>query len=136
MDDFSGIPAAVALAKTVDQVVLAVGTDNLMAGEGRDATNLTFSAAQLQLISEVAAAAQSPVTIVLMTAVPLDLTPLLADDNVGAILHVGQPSLTIMGVAPLLFGEKSPAGRLVQTIYPAVYQDQISIFGECHAAGA
>jgi hypothetical protein len=34
VDDFSGIPAAVALAKTVEQVVLAVGTDTLMAAEG------------------------------------------------------------------------------------------------------
>ena len=111
--------------------MLAVGTDTLMASEGRDATNLTFSAAQLKLISEVAAAAQSPAVVVLMTAVPLDLTPLLNDPNVGAILHVGQPSLTIMGIAPLLFGDKSPAGRLVQTVYPRSYQDQISIYGEC-----
>ena len=50
-------------------------------------------------------AAASPVTIVLMTAVPLDLTPLLNDDNIGAILHMGQPSLTVIGIAPLLFGE-------------------------------
>ena len=45
------IPAAVALARTVDEVVLAVGTDNSMAAEGRDAVNLTFSDAQLLLVT-------------------------------------------------------------------------------------
>lgn len=46
----------------------------------------------------------------------------------GAILHTGQPSVTIYGIAELLYGKVSPAGRTIQTIYPASYQDQISIF--------
>jgi hypothetical protein len=58
----------------------------------------------------------------------LDLSPLLSNHKVGAILHVGQPSLTIIGVADLLYGRASPAGRMVQTVYPAAYQEQISIF--------
>jgi hypothetical protein len=41
---------------------------------------------------------------------------------------VGQPSVTIVGVGELLFGKKSPAGRMVQTVMPAAYADQISIF--------
>jgi pre-mRNA-splicing factor SYF2/beta-D-xylosidase 4 len=49
--DTTQIPAAVALARTVDEVVLAVGTDNSMAAEGRDAVNLTFSDAQLLLVT-------------------------------------------------------------------------------------
>ena len=126
--DTSNVSAAVEMAKGVDDVVLAVGTDTSMAAEGHDASNISLSAAQLLLIQQVAAAAKHPVTVVVMTAVPLDLTPLLADDKVGAILHVGQPSLTIMGVAPVLFGMRSPAGRLVQTVYPASYADEISIF--------
>ena len=123
--DTSNVSAAVEMAKGVDDVVLAVGTDTSMAAEGHDASNISLSAAQLLLIQQVAAAAKHPVTVVVMTAVPLDLTPLLADDKVGAILHVGQPSLTIMGVAPVLFGMRSPAGRTIQTIYPASDADQI-----------
>ena len=53
---------------------------------------------------------------------------MLTNGKVGAILHVGQPSVTILGVGDVLFGKSSPAGRTIQTIYPASYQDQISIF--------
>lgn len=36
--------------------------------------------------------------------------------------------VTVLGVAPLLFGDVSPAGRMVQTVYESAYQQQISIF--------
>ena len=44
-------------------------------------------------------------------AVPLDLTPLLNNGNVGAILHAGQPSIQTQGVADVLFGLASPARK-------------------------
>merc|ERR1719473_708855 len=62
------------------------------------------------------------------TATPLDISAQLANPKIGAVLHVGQPSSTIIGVGALLFGKSSPAGRTVQTIYPASYADEISIF--------
>ena len=34
-------------------------------------------------------------------------------------MHVGQPSTTIYGLAEVLYGEVSPAGRTIQTVYPA-----------------
>jgi hypothetical protein len=43
-------------------------------------------------------------------------------------MHVGQPSVTVVGVGALLFGKVSPAGRTVQTVYPAAYQGMVSIF--------
>lgn len=63
-----------------------------------------------------------------MTATPLDISSLLTNPKVGAILHTGQPSVTILGIKELLYGHVSPAGRLIQTIYPAAYAGQISIF--------
>ena len=58
--------------------------------QGHDATDLSLSAAQVQLASAVAAAAApKPVVVVIMSAVPLDLSPLMADKNIGAILYVG-----------------------------------------------
>jgi beta-D-xylosidase 4 len=54
------------------------------------------------------------------------LTPLLSNPKVGAILHAGQPSIQTLGVADLLFGKASPAGRAVQMVYPESYQDEIS----------
>ena len=53
---------------------------------------------------------------------------MLSNDKVGAVLHTGQLSVTMLGVAELLYGKVSPAGRAVQTFYPEAYQDQISIF--------
>ena len=66
--------------------------------------------------------------LVTYTATPLDISALLANPKIGAILHVGQPSTTVLGVGELLFGKKSPAGRTVQTIYPAAYAAEVSIF--------
>jgi len=109
-------------------VVLAVGTDLSWAAEGHDATSITFSNGQRQLIEQVASAAKKPVIIVLFTAVPLDLSEVLANPKVGAILHVGQPSVQTLGIGDLLFGLKVPSGRTVQTFMPASYAQEISIF--------
>jgi len=96
--------------------------------EGRDATSIVFNEGQRQLILQVSAAAKRPVIVVTFTAVPLDLTEILANPKVGAILHVGQPSVQTLGIGDLLFGLKVPAGKTVQTILPASYANQISIF--------
>merc|ERR1711865_750564 len=63
-----------------------------------------------------------------MTAAPLDLSAVLANPKVGAVLHLGQPSVTVLGVGEILYGDKSPAGRTIQTVYESSYQDEISIF--------
>ena len=127
-DDESDIPAAAAMAKDADAVVLALGTDLTWGREGHDADSITFSDGQLALIKAVTAAASKPVVVVTFTATPLDLTPLVNNTKVGAILHVGQPSVQVHGIADVLFGRKSPAGRMVQTVYPKAYGDMISIF--------
>jgi len=122
------IPAAVQAARVADIVVLAVGTDLSWAAEGHDAVSITFNNGQSQLIQQVANAAKKPVIIVLFSAVPLDLTQVLANPKVGAILHVGQPSVQTLGIGDLLFGVKVPSGRTVQTFMPASYAQEISIF--------
>ena len=40
----------------------------------------------------------------------LDISALLANPKIGAILHTGQPSVTMLGVGDVLFGVKPPAG--------------------------
>eukprot|EP01049_Picozoa_sp_SAG25_P012031 SAG25_NODE_1555_length_2770_cov_38.636459_4_plen_89_part_00 len=49
--------------------------------------------------------------------------------NIGAILHAGQPSVQTLGIGDVLFG-RPPAGRLIQTIYPKEYADEVAIFGK------
>ena len=122
------IAAAVAMAKRADRVVLAVGTNLATACEGNDAASIAIPAGQRALIAAVAAASTKPVVVVTMTGVPLDIAELLRDPKIGAILHVGVPGVQTLGIADVVFGLRSPGGRTVQTIYPASYADQISIF--------
>lgn len=126
--DTSGIPAAVAMAAAADTVVLAVGTDLTWAREEHDANSIRFTAAQSDLIEKVAQAAKKPVVVVTMTATPLDLTAVLSNPKVGSVLHLGQPSVSVLGVGDVIFGKKSPAGRTIQTVYPGSYADEVSIF--------
>ena len=118
---------AVAAASTVDAVVLALGTDLNYAREGRDAPSIRLPADQLRLVQEVAAAARKPITVVLLTATPLDISQLMANVKIGAVAHLGQPSVAVVGFSDLLYGRRSFAGRAVQTVYPAAYEDEISI---------
>lgn len=127
-NDESLIPAAEQAAQEADHVVLVVGTDLTVASEGHDAASIEFSKGQQRLVQRVASAATKPVVVVILSAVPLDISWMLANPKIGAILHAGQPSVTTPGVARVLYGVKPPAGRLVQTILPASYAAQISIF--------
>ena len=74
-----------ALAKNVDTVVLALGTDLTMAHEAKDATSLLLSDAQSALVTAVTAVANHPVICVVFTGVPLDISELLENKNVGAV---------------------------------------------------
>ena len=127
-DDTSGVAAAAALAKAADATVLVLGTDLSVAREGHDAVNISMSAGQLALVAAACEASAAPVVVATLTAVPLDLTPLLDNPKVGAIVHLGQPSVQTLGAADVLFGAKSPAGKTIQTVYPSSYQDEVSIF--------
>jgi len=107
---------------------LAVGTDLSWAAEGHDAVSIVFNDGQKALIGNVTAAASKPVIVVTFTATPLDLTEVLSNPKVGAVLHVGMPSVQTLGIGDLLFGKRVPSGKTVQTILPASYAAEISIF--------
>jgi subtilisin family serine protease len=126
--DNDGIANATAMAKASDTTVMVIGTDLSTAHEGHDAINLTLSVNQQLLVTAVAAAAAKPVVVVVMSAVPLDLSELLSNPKVGAILYVGQPSVQCLGVGDVLFGKVAAAGKMVQTLYPASFQHSLSIF--------
>lgn len=52
-NDTSGIAAAVDMAKRADRVVLAIGTDLSWGREGKDATSLSLTPAQAELVQKV-----------------------------------------------------------------------------------
>ena len=131
-NDTSGIAAAAQLVRDAHAslVVAVLGSDLSLAREGDDATSLALPPPQLALVDRLAAAAPSPLVVVLLTATPLDVSRLLSDPRIGAVIHAGFPSVQVGGVADVLFGAVAPAGRLVQTIYPAAFADEVSIFDQ------
>jgi pre-mRNA-splicing factor SYF2/beta-D-xylosidase 4 len=128
--DTSGIAKAVALCAAADTCIVSVGSDTHWAAEGHDATNISYTDAQQQLVTQAAAASKKPIIVLTLTGTPLDMGFMLTNPKVGAVLHLGQPSVTVLGLAEVLFkeGGRSPAGRACQTIYPSSYQDEVSIF--------
>jgi hypothetical protein len=106
----SGIPAAAAAAAAAEVVVLALGTDLSAAAEGHDAINISLPYGQMKLLEAVTAAASNPIIVVMITAVPLDISKLLANPKVGAVIHAGQPSVQMLGIGDAIFGIKVPYG--------------------------
>merc|ERR1719203_2407928 len=90
--------------------------------------DLVLPVGQKALVEAVAGSARKPIVVVTLTHTPLDISDLLSNPKIGAVLHAGQASVQTLGVGDVLFGQRSPAGRAIQTIYPITFQDQISIF--------
>jgi beta-D-xylosidase 4 len=139
-NDTSHIQSAVEMAKAAEHVILVLGQDGSIEHEGHDrfvppspslchcfnpmllcarhSVGIELFPAQQKLLAAVAAAATKAVTVVILTGGAVDVADMLANDKVGAIIHAGQPSVTVTGVADLIFGKSVPAGRMIQTIYP------------------
>jgi beta-glucosidase len=107
------IANAVALAKTADVVVLALGEPLDWSGESASRTDLGLPGRQQQLFDAVAATGK-PVVVVLFNGRPLAL-PRIAQ-KATAILEAWFPGGEgADGVAEVLFGDVDPAGRLTTT---------------------
>ena len=71
-----------------------------------------WHAASPRLAAAKQAAAKKPIIVVTLTAVPLDIAFFKDNAKVGAIVHAGQPSVTVLGLAEVMFkeGGRSPSG--------------------------
>ena len=120
LDTSNPLPAAVALARTCDAVILCIGTDRRVEQEGRDRKFLGLSGRQEELVLAVLAA--NPRTIVVqMSAGPLTVPTLAA--QVPAMLQAwwgGEEAGHAL--ADVLFGNVNPAGRLPHTVYASEAQ--------------
>ena len=107
------IADAVALAKTADVVVLALGEPLDWSGESASRTDLGLPGKQQELFDTVVAAGK-PVVVVLFNGRPLALPRI--QEKAAAILEAWFPGgQGANGVADVLFGEIDPAGRLTTT---------------------
>jgi beta-glucosidase len=116
--DADSVARAVALAHSSDVVVLCLGTNLRVEGEGRDRRNLDLPGAQEQLLESVYAA--NPKTIlVLMSAGPIAAT--WAQDHVPAIIDAWYPGEAGgTAIARALFGVDNPGGHLPYTVYESL----------------
>jgi len=118
----SAFPAALAAAARADAVVLQVGLNCRLVGEDRDRTSLALPGATGALVAGACAAAAArarPCVVALNAGAGLDVSALLADDNVTAILFAGYGGPAAgTALARALFGAAAPpAGRLATAWY-------------------
>lgn len=118
------ISEAVAVAKRSDVVVLCLGLDATIEGEEGDASNeyaagdkksLSLPQTQIELMEAVAAAGK-PVILCVLAGSAMDLR--YASEHTEAILQVWYPgAFGGEAAADILFGKKSPSGKLPVTFY-------------------
>ncbi|MEU3463911.1 glycoside hydrolase family 3 C-terminal domain-containing protein [Streptomyces sp. NPDC006733] len=115
-DDGTDVAAAVALARAADVAVVCVG---YMEEEGADLQGIDLSAAQNDLVAQVAAA--NPRTVVVLNTGSAVTMPWLG--GVQAVLEEWYAGQEVgNAVAGLLFGDVNPSGKLPVT-FPASLAD-------------
>ena len=109
-DNFTGIEAAVTIAKESDIVILAIGEEAFQSGEARSQVDIDLSEPQKKLFEEIHKVNKNLV-VVLMNGRPMAI-PKVAQ-NASAIIeawHLGSRSGT--AIAKVLFGDYNPSGKL------------------------
>ena len=128
--------AALASVAKSDAVVLALGTDRSVAGEGNDRSDIGLPGLQTPFGLAVLAAAHAagvPVILLLIHNLPCSFDELVQPANatytpVAAIVDAWAPTTHVAAVAAAMFGGANRWGRAVLTVYPRAYQDSISLF--------
>ncbi len=104
---------AVALARSSDLVVMALGEHEEMSGEAATRSTLDLPGRQRELLEAVAAVGK-PVVLVLINGRPLDIS--WAIGRVPAILEAWHPGAEGgNAIADLLYGDATPGGKLPVT---------------------
>ena len=121
-EDKSGFDDAVAAAKGADYVILVLGLQGSLEGEGHDRSltkcedieqdNLALPGCQGALVDSIAKA-NPKVILVLVNGGPLSFPDQLQNDGVLAVVEAFYPgALGGTAVASVLFGKYNPAGRM------------------------
>jgi len=117
------IAAAVAAAKRVDLVVLALGEAPDMSGEAASRSNLGLPGRQQELLEAIVNTGK-PVVLILFSGRPI--TAPWAFEHVPAVLAAWFPGTeTGPALARTLFGESNPSGRLVVSWPRSVGQEPL-----------
>jgi beta-glucosidase len=114
------IAAALETASQSDIIVLALGEDSEMSGEGGSRTDIRLPAAQLQLVQALKTAGK-PIASVIFNGRPLDLNGVISESD--AVLEAWFPgSEGGAAVADILTGAVNPSARLTMSFPQSVGQ--------------
>ncbi|MGF6356075.1 beta-glucosidase [Paenibacillus sp. 4624] len=114
------IAAALEAASQSDIIVLALGEDSEMSGEGGSRTDIRLPAAQLQLVQALKAAGK-PIASVIFNGRPLDLNGVIGESD--AVLEAWFPgSEGGAAIADILTGAVNPSARLTMSFPQSVGQ--------------
>ena len=105
-----GFPAAIQAAETSDVILYFAGEESILSGEAHSLANIDLPGAQGELL-EALAATGKPLVLIVMSGRPNTISHLLLKTD--AVLIAFHPG-TMAGpaLADLLFGVRSPSGRL------------------------
>jgi beta-glucosidase len=118
-----GIAAAVAGAQKADVVILALGEDPGMSGEGASRAHLGLPGRQQELLEAIAHTGK-PIVLILFSGRPLTLP--WAFEHVPAVIAAWFPgSSGAAALARTLFGDVNPSGKLVVSWPRSVGQEPL-----------
>jgi beta-glucosidase len=121
-EEIAEIQKAVDMAKDCDVVIVALGEDELRAGESKSRTSLDLPGRQQQLL-EALHATGKPIVLVLVNGRPLTIN--WANRHIPAILETWFPTNNVGPVvAETLFGDYNPGGKLTVTFPRTIGQIQ------------
>ena len=104
---------AIAIAKSSDKIVLALGEHQHMSGEANARANICIPDAQMKLLDEISKL-DKPITLLLFTGRPLDLTKVI--DKVDSILCVWfLGTMSGYAIESLIYGKSNPSGKLTMS---------------------
>ena len=122
--DTSRIAAAVALAKAADVVVLALGTDASVEGEGVERFDISLPGQQLAFAMEIIAL-DKPTVVVSVSGGQLAIDSVATAGSEVAIINAFNPCILGMkAVAAQIFGVENRWGRLPYTIFNSSYMSE------------
>ncbi|WP_136608310.1 beta-glucosidase BglX [Paenibacillus dokdonensis] len=114
------IEAALETARNADIIVLALGEDSAMSGEGGSRTNIRLPEAQLELVKQLKTLGK-PLAAVIFNGRPLDLNGIFEEAD--AVLEAWFPgSEGGAAVADILIGHVNPSARLTMSFPQSIGQ--------------
>lgn len=126
--DSGAIAAAVASATAADQVIVAVGIDKTVCGEGKDRSDIGLPPGQLQLLAAILQL-KKPTCVVLFNGGQLAVP--LAKQDASAVMEAYFPGESGgTAVAEAIFGVTNTFGKLAYSIYNTSMVDDFELHSQ------